>query len=57
MAWRCALCCFADADAGADVRQHSIAQHSATQHSTVQHFWLVYNATVSGGGGLRMNYS
>lgn len=40
MAWRCALCCFADADAGADVRQHSIAQHSAAQHSTVQHFGL-----------------
>lgn len=36
---------FADADAGADVRQHSIAQHSAAQrstaqHSTVQHFGL-----------------
>lgn len=38
---------FADADAGADVRQHSIAQHSAAQHSTAQHFWLRYNATVS----------
>lgn len=31
---------FADADAGADVRQHSIAQHSAAQYSTVQHFGL-----------------
>lgn len=28
---------FADADAGADVRQHSIAQHSAAQRSTAQH--------------------
>lgn len=40
MAWRCALCCFADADAGTDVRQHSIAQHSTAQHSTAQHFGL-----------------
>lgn len=50
MAWRCALCCFADADAGADVRQHSIAQHSTAQHSAAQHsttLWLRYNATVS----------
>lgn len=31
---------FADADADADVRQHSIAQHSTAQHSTAQHFGL-----------------
>lgn len=43
VAVRCVL--FADADAGADVRQHSIAQHSAAQHSTT--LWLRYNATVS----------
>lgn len=36
---------FADADAGADVRQHSIAQHNTTQHNTT--LWLRYNATVS----------
>lgn len=40
--WRGGALCavFADADAGADVRQHSIAQHSTAQHSTVQHFGL-----------------
>lgn len=41
---------FADAGAGADVRQHSTAQHSTAQHSAAQHsttLWLRYNATVS----------